>query len=145
MLHSTFLLKGPRVKAQRGLEAARLRLTFKGFLSDVISIEKTSEHFRLVYDTKGRFAVHRITSEEAKVRPVMLNEASSYRVPLFVGALLLLLLRLCRWLAVSLGKEPPAPPTQTEGVAVSGKEMPLLVLCVPAFWKLLSMNCGLAS
>lgn len=36
-------------------------------LSDVISIEKTAEHFRLVYDTKGRFAVHRITPEEAKV------------------------------------------------------------------------------
>lgn len=36
--------------------------------SDVISIEKTGEHFRLVYDTKGRFAVHRITAEEAKVR-----------------------------------------------------------------------------
>ncbi|CAH2252308.1 40S ribosomal S4, X isoform, partial [Pelobates cultripes] len=36
-----------------------------GFL-DVTSIEKTGEHFRLVYDTKGRFAVHRITAEEAK-------------------------------------------------------------------------------
>ncbi|KAI1234608.1 hypothetical protein IHE44_0002978 [Lamprotornis superbus] len=34
----------------------------------VISIEKTGEHFRLVYDTKGRFAVHRITPEEAKYK-----------------------------------------------------------------------------
>ena len=36
-------------------------------LSDVISIEKTGEHFRLIYDVKGRFTVHRITAEEAKV------------------------------------------------------------------------------
>lgn len=41
---------------------------FLSLNSDVISIEKTGEHFRLVYDTKGRFAVHRITAEEAKVR-----------------------------------------------------------------------------
>lgn len=38
--------------------------------SDVISIEKTGEHFRLIYDVKGRFTVHRITAEEAKVRCV---------------------------------------------------------------------------
>ena len=37
------------------------------FVSDVISIEKTSENFRLVYDVKGRFAVHRITPDEASV------------------------------------------------------------------------------
>lgn len=40
------------------------------FYSDVISIEKTGEHFRLIYDVKGRFTVHRITAEEAKVRIV---------------------------------------------------------------------------
>ena len=34
---------------------------------DVITIEKTGEYFRLVYDVKGRFAIHRITAEEAKV------------------------------------------------------------------------------
>ena len=49
-----------------------------GFM-DVISIEKTGEQFRLVYDTKGRFTVHRITSEEAeyklgKVRRVQLGK-----------------------------------------------------------------------
>uniref|UniRef100_A0AAQ4RTN1 Ribosomal protein S4 X-linked n=1 Tax=Gasterosteus aculeatus aculeatus TaxID=481459 RepID=A0AAQ4RTN1_GASAC len=40
------------------------------FLSfpDVISIEKTGEHFRLIYDVKGRFTVHRITAEEAKYK-----------------------------------------------------------------------------
>lgn len=36
--------------------------------SDVIQIDKTAEYFRLLYDVKGRFTIHRITSEEAKVR-----------------------------------------------------------------------------
>ena len=36
-------------------------------IPDVISIDKTGENFRLIYDTKGRFAIHRITPEEAKV------------------------------------------------------------------------------
>jgi small subunit ribosomal protein S4e len=34
----------------------------------VISIERTSEHFRLLYNTKGRFAVHRIREEEAEYK-----------------------------------------------------------------------------
>ncbi|KAJ2836729.1 40S ribosomal protein S4 [Coemansia erecta] len=38
-----------------------------GFL-DVISIDKTDEHFRLIYDIKGRFTVHRITAEEGKFK-----------------------------------------------------------------------------
>jgi len=42
---------------------------------DVITIEKSGEHFRLLYDVKGRFTIHRITPEEAtyklcKVRQV---------------------------------------------------------------------------
>ena len=32
---------------------------------DVVSIEKSGEHFRLLYDVKGRFTIHRITPEEA--------------------------------------------------------------------------------
>ncbi|WBW71260.1 40S ribosomal protein S4 [Schizosaccharomyces osmophilus] len=42
--------------------------TFPTGFMDVISIEKTGEHFRLVYDIKGRFTVHRITAEEAKYK-----------------------------------------------------------------------------
>jgi len=38
-----------------------------GFM-DVVSIEKTNETFRLLYDTKGRFAIHRITPEEGKYK-----------------------------------------------------------------------------
>jgi hypothetical protein len=46
--------------------------------SDVISIEKSGEHFRLLYDVKGRFAIHRISEEEAtykllKVKKVQLG------------------------------------------------------------------------
>ena len=45
---------------------------------DVISIEKSGEHFRLLYDVKGRFTIHRITPEEAtykllKVRKVAIG------------------------------------------------------------------------
>ena len=34
---------------------------------DVVSIPKTNENFRLLYDTKGRFRLHSIKDEEAKV------------------------------------------------------------------------------
>lgn len=43
-------------------------VNFLNSFMDVISIEKTGENFRLVYDTKGRFAVHRITAEEAEYK-----------------------------------------------------------------------------
>jgi len=39
------------------------------FLADVISIPKTNENYRLLYDTKGRFRLHPIRDEDAKVRP----------------------------------------------------------------------------
>jgi small subunit ribosomal protein S4e len=38
-----------------------------GFM-DVITIDKTNENFRLLYDTKGRFAIHTINPEEAKFK-----------------------------------------------------------------------------
>ncbi|NEU36664.1 30S ribosomal protein S4e, partial [bacterium LRH843] len=38
-----------------------------GFM-DVVQIEKTNEFFRLIYDVKGRFTIHRITAEEAKYK-----------------------------------------------------------------------------
>merc|ERR1712139_290125 len=34
-----------------------------GFM-DVISIEKTDEHFRMLYDCKGRFVVHRLNNKQ---------------------------------------------------------------------------------
>jgi len=42
--------------------------TYPAGLMDVVSIEKTKEHFRLLYDTKGRFLLHRISPEEAKYK-----------------------------------------------------------------------------
>lgn len=42
--------------------------TFPCGFMDVISLEKTGEHFRLLLDTKGRFALHRIKSDEAKYK-----------------------------------------------------------------------------
>jgi small subunit ribosomal protein S4e len=41
--------------------------TYPAGFMDVISIEKTGENFRLVYDTKGRFTIHRITADESQV------------------------------------------------------------------------------
>jgi len=46
----------------------RTDTTFPAGFMDVISIEKNSENFRLVYDVKGRFTIHRITAEEAKYK-----------------------------------------------------------------------------
>merc|ERR1711865_157889 len=49
-----------------------------GFM-DVLDIDKTDEHFRLIYDSKGRFVMHRITKEESsyklcKVRQMKLGD-----------------------------------------------------------------------
>jgi len=46
-----------------------------GFM-DVITIEKTNETFRLLYDTKGRFAIHRITPEEGKFKLLKIRKIS---------------------------------------------------------------------
>ncbi|XP_065175352.1 small ribosomal subunit protein eS4-like [Sycon ciliatum] len=43
----------------------RTDVTFPAGFMDVVTIEKTGEHFRLIFDVKGRFTVHRITKEEA--------------------------------------------------------------------------------
>jgi len=37
-------------------------------LMDVVKIAKTDEQFRVLYDVKGRFVLHRITPEEAKYK-----------------------------------------------------------------------------
>uniref|UniRef100_A0A8C5NVE4 Small ribosomal subunit protein eS4 n=1 Tax=Jaculus jaculus TaxID=51337 RepID=A0A8C5NVE4_JACJA len=46
----------------------RTDITYPAGFMDVISIDKTGENFRLIYDTKGPCAVHRITPEEAKYK-----------------------------------------------------------------------------
>ena len=53
--------------------------TYPAGFMDVITIGAMNEHFRLIYDVKGRYAVHRITAEEAayklcKVKKVLLGK-----------------------------------------------------------------------
>mmetsp|Transcript_22604 Transcript_22604/g.37280 ORF Transcript_22604/g.37280 Transcript_22604/m.37280 type:complete len:264 (+) Transcript_22604:57-848(+) len=48
----------------------RTDATYPAGFMDVVSIEKTNEHFRLLYDVKGRYVLHRITPEEAKFKLV---------------------------------------------------------------------------
>lgn len=43
----------------------RTDMTYPCGFMDVISIEKTDEHFRLLHDVKGRFMLHRITEKES--------------------------------------------------------------------------------
>ena len=46
---------------------------------DVVSLDKTNEHFRLLYDVKGRFAVHRITEQEAKFKLCRVRSRATQR------------------------------------------------------------------
>ncbi|KAB1221595.1 40S ribosomal protein S4-3 [Morella rubra] len=53
--------------------------TYPAGFMDVVSIPKTNENFRLLYDTKGRFRLHSIRDDEAKfklckVRSVMFGQ-----------------------------------------------------------------------
>jgi len=56
-----------------------------GFM-DVVSMEKSGDVFRLMYDTKGRFVLHRIDDEEAsyKLGRVKRQEFTSKAVPYIV-------------------------------------------------------------
>jgi len=60
--------------------------TFPSGFMDVVTIEKTAETFRLLYDTKGRFAVQRITPEEGKYKlcKVRRMEVGKKKIP-YVG------------------------------------------------------------
>jgi len=73
--------------------AVRTDLQYPAGFQDVISIPKTSEQFRLLYDTKGRFVLHRITPEEASYKLVRVqkldkaNKASIGSNPFHTGQL----------------------------------------------------------
>merc|ERR1712098_222466 len=47
-----------------------------GFM-DVVQIEKTGENFRIIYDVKGRFTVHRITATESKYKLCRVREVKT--------------------------------------------------------------------
>lgn len=59
------IMKGRYIKVDGKV---RIDARFPTGLMDVIRIDKTNENFRLVYDVKGRFSVHRISDEEAKYK-----------------------------------------------------------------------------
>lgn len=46
----------------------RTDFAFPSGFMDVISVEKTSEYFRLLWTVKGKYAIHRITPEEASYK-----------------------------------------------------------------------------
>jgi len=51
--------------------------TFPSGFQDVITIERTGENFRLLFDTKGRFVLHPITVEEAKYKLCKVKRVST--------------------------------------------------------------------
>jgi small subunit ribosomal protein S4e len=53
---------------------------------DSVSIEKTNEHFRILYDVKGRFVIHRTKAEEAKFKlcRVRRTDFGSNAVPVII-------------------------------------------------------------
>jgi len=59
------------ILAQRHVQVdkkVRTDQTYPAGFMDVITIDKTGENFRLLYDIKGRFSVHRIAADEAKFK-----------------------------------------------------------------------------
>jgi len=69
----------------------RTDINYPAGFQDVISIPKTNEQFRLLYDTKGRFVLHRIRDEEAQYKLCRVQKfskakkASIGRNPFFHG------------------------------------------------------------
>jgi len=57
--------------------------TYPAGFMDVISLERSGEHFRLLYDIKGRFTIHRITPEEStyKLLKVRVHQLGAKGVP----------------------------------------------------------------
>lgn len=64
----------------------RTDATFPAGFMDVVSIERTKETFRLVYDVKGRFVLHLITKEEGgyKLCKVKRQQTGAKGVPYIV-------------------------------------------------------------
>ena len=66
-MHCRYALTGKEVVSilmQRLVKVdgkVRTDCTYPAGFMDVIEIDRTDEHFRLIYDTKGRFVTHRIT------------------------------------------------------------------------------------
>jgi len=55
----------------------RTDLNFPTGFMDVVSIDKTNEFFRVLYDVKGRFVLHRITEVEAQYKLVRVKSTQT--------------------------------------------------------------------
>eukprot|EP00611_Tribonema_gayanum_P003592 TRINITY_DN1284_c0_g1_i2.p1 TRINITY_DN1284_c0_g1~~TRINITY_DN1284_c0_g1_i2.p1 ORF type:complete len:264 (-),score=118.66 TRINITY_DN1284_c0_g1_i2:89-880(-) len=64
----------------------RTDLNFPAGFMDVVSIEKSADQFRLLYNTKGRFVLHRVKDDEAKYKlcRVQKVEVSKKKIPFLV-------------------------------------------------------------
>jgi len=60
-----FIVRGRMVKVDGKV---RTDTTFPAGFMDVVTLEKTAENFRLLYDPKGRFTIQRIAPTEAKYK-----------------------------------------------------------------------------
>jgi len=49
--------------------------TFPSGFMDVVTIDRTNEHFRLLYNVKGRFSLHRINEEETTYKLLKVKKA----------------------------------------------------------------------
>lgn len=56
-----------KIRTDSNYPTGFMGILFIFYFLDVVSVERTGEHFRIFYDVKGRFAIHRINEEEAKV------------------------------------------------------------------------------
>ena len=69
----------------------RTDTTYPAGFMDVVSLAASDEHFRLMYDTKGRFILHRIGAEESKFKLVKITKvqnskkSTAGRNPFFAG------------------------------------------------------------
>lgn len=64
----------------------RTDVNFPAGFMDVVQIQKSGDLFRLLYNTKGRFVLHRISEEESKFKLCRVNkvEMSKNKIPYLV-------------------------------------------------------------
>jgi len=53
----------------------RTDMNYPAGFQDVVSIDNTNEHFRLLYDVKGRFTLHAISKDEAQYKLLRVRKA----------------------------------------------------------------------
>jgi ribosomal protein S4E len=64
----------------------RTDLNFPAGFMDIVALEKSADQFRLLYNTKGRFVLHRVRDEEAKYKlcRVQKIEYAANKIPYLV-------------------------------------------------------------